>query len=179
MACPTRIRKSTRTFGCEHTYYGNSRAVRKAGQTNIGTVLVRESKPSITLTTPLRSPGGIETRDCLSSIEPNEGGDKLEGSPEVPGGHLTASGDFAKLLLLGEESLDQMGRTLKLSVVVARQGPVGRGGITAVSPAAASGSTTRVSASNPLSAMLVAARDGATFSSLRSQSGKEPAWGYR
>src|SRR5580658_5812864 len=40
-------------------------------------------------------------------------------------GLLVAGGDRTKLLDLGEEALDQMARAIKLSIVVARQGPVG------------------------------------------------------
>jgi hypothetical protein len=40
-------------------------------------------------------------------------------------GLLVAGGDRAKLLDLGEEVLDQMARAIKLSIVVARPGPVG------------------------------------------------------
>ena len=61
----------------------------------------------------------------LSSIEPNDAGDELDGSQEVPRGLLVAGGDRAKLLDLGEEVLDQMTCRIKLSVIVAWQGPVG------------------------------------------------------
>src|SRR5580700_2851030 len=40
-------------------------------------------------------------------------------------GLLVAGGDRTKLLDLGEEVLDQMARAVKLSIVVARRGPVG------------------------------------------------------
>ena len=61
----------------------------------------------------------------MSSIEPNDAGDELEGGEEVPSGLLVSGGDRAKLLDLGEEVLDQMARRIKLSVIVARRGPVG------------------------------------------------------
>src|ERR1700733_1113148 len=61
----------------------------------------------------------------LSSIEPNDAGDELDGGEEVPSGLLVSGGDRTKLLDLGEEVLDQMARRIERSVVVARRGPVG------------------------------------------------------
>ena len=59
---------------------------------------------------------------------------------------------------LGEEVLNQMARRIKLSVIESRGGDwLDRGGFTAVLPAAASGSRTRASASDALSAMSVSA----------------------
>jgi hypothetical protein len=61
----------------------------------------------------------------LSSIEPNDAGDEMDGSQEVPRGLLVAGSDCTKLLDLGEEVLNQMARRIKLSVIVARRRPVG------------------------------------------------------
>ena len=49
----------------------------------------------------------------------------MDGSQEVPSGLLVAGGDGTKLLDLGEEVLNQMARRIKLSVILARRGPVG------------------------------------------------------
>ena len=49
----------------------------------------------------------------------------MNGGEEVPRGLLVAGGYRAKLLDLGEEVLNQMARRIKLSVIVARHGPVG------------------------------------------------------
>jgi hypothetical protein len=61
----------------------------------------------------------------LSSIKPNDAGDELDGSQEVARGLLVAGGDRTKLLDPGDEVLNQMACAIKLSIVVARQGPVG------------------------------------------------------
>ena len=61
----------------------------------------------------------------LSSIKPNDAGDELDASQEVPRGLLVSGGDGTELLDLGEEVLDQMARGIKLLVIVARRGPVG------------------------------------------------------
>jgi hypothetical protein len=60
-------------------------------------------------------------------------------------------------LELGEEVLDQMPRLVEVTVEVARFLAVDLGGMTAVLPAARSGSITRLSASNALSAIKVSA----------------------
>jgi hypothetical protein len=44
----------------------------------------------------------------LSSIEPNDAGDELDDSEEVPSSLPVSGGDRAKLLDLGKELLDQM-----------------------------------------------------------------------
>jgi hypothetical protein len=61
----------------------------------------------------------------LSSIKPNDAGDKLDGGEEVPRSLLVSSGDRTKLLDLGKEVLDQMALAIKMTVIVARWGPVG------------------------------------------------------
>jgi hypothetical protein len=81
----------------------------------------------------------------------------VDGSQEVPRGLLVSGGDGTKLLDLSEEVLDQMARRIKLSDRSRGDDRLDRGGITAVLPAAASGSRTRASASNALSAMSVSA----------------------
>ena len=57
----------------------------------------------------------------------------------------------------GEEVLDQMPRLVEVTVEVARFLAVDLGGMSAVLPAARSGSITRLSASNALSAIKVSA----------------------
>jgi hypothetical protein len=57
----------------------------------------------------------------------------------------------------GEEVLDQMPRLVEVTVEVARFLAVDLGGMTAVLPAARSGSIIRLSASNALSAIKVSA----------------------
>ena len=49
---------------------------------------------------------------------------RMLSGAEVPRGLLVPGGDRAKLLDLGEEVLDQMARAIKLSVIVARRGPI-------------------------------------------------------
>jgi hypothetical protein len=61
----------------------------------------------------------------LSSIEPNDAGDELDGGQEIARGLFVACGDRTKLLDLGEEVLDQTAPAIKLSVIVAQRGPVG------------------------------------------------------
>jgi hypothetical protein len=61
----------------------------------------------------------------LSSIEPNDAGDELDGGQEVARGLLIASGDRTKLLDLGEEVFDQMACSTELPVLVAQRGPIG------------------------------------------------------
>ena len=64
----------------------------------------------------------------LSSIKPNDTGDELDSGQKVPRSLLVAGGDCPKLLKPGEEILDQMARAIKLPVIVARRGSVGRSG---------------------------------------------------
>ena len=57
----------------------------------------------------------------LSSIEPKDAGDELDGGKEVARRLLVACDDRTMLLDLGEEVLDRMTRAMKLSIVVARR----------------------------------------------------------
>ena len=93
----------------------------------------------------------------MSSIEPNDAGDELEGGEEVPSGLLVSGGDRAKLLDLGEEVLDQMARRIKLSVIVARRGPVGPWRDDRGLTSGRQRLRTRVSASKALSAISISA----------------------
>jgi hypothetical protein len=68
---------------------------------------------------------GTLPKPSLSSIEPNDAGDEVDGSQEVPRGLLVAGGDCTEPLDPSEEVLDQMARGIKLPVIVARRGPVG------------------------------------------------------
>jgi hypothetical protein len=115
----------------------------------------------------------------LSSIKPNDVGDELDGGQKVARGLLVAGCDRTELLDLGEEALDQMALAIKRWVIVAQRYRLARGGITAVLPAAASGSRTRSSASNALSAISVSAsivgRGSAPTRSCPSPAGQEKA----
>ena len=61
----------------------------------------------------------------MSSIKPNDAGDEPDGGEEVARDLLVSGGDRAKLLDLGKEVLDQMALAIKMTVIVARWGPVG------------------------------------------------------
>ena len=85
----------------------------------------------------------------------------MNGSEEVASGLVIASGDGTKLLEFGQEVLDQVARFIEMPIELAGHPSVGPppsqgqalGGITAVLPPATSGSMTRSSASNALSAI--------------------------
>jgi hypothetical protein len=81
----------------------------------------------------------------------------LDGGEEVPCSLLVSGGDRTKLLDLGKEVLDQMALAIKMTVIVARWGPVGsrrdHRGLARVRQ----GSSTRASASNALSPISVSA----------------------
>jgi hypothetical protein len=53
----------------------------------------------------------------LSSIRPNDAGDKLDGGQELPGDLFIAGSDRTEPLDVGEEILDQMALSIKLSAV--------------------------------------------------------------
>jgi len=54
----------------------------------------------------------------VSSIEPNDGCDELNGGEEVAPGLVVAGGDGTELLVLGEEVLNQMPSLEEMAVVV-------------------------------------------------------------
>lgn len=61
----------------------------------------------------------------MSSIEPNDGCDELNGSEEVAPGLVVAGGDGAKLLEPGEEVLDQMASFEEVAIIVTARLPIG------------------------------------------------------
>jgi len=63
----------------------------------------------------------------VSSIEPNRAGGEINGSEEVAGGLVIASGDGTKLLEFGEEVLDQVARFIEMPIEPAGHPSVGLG----------------------------------------------------
>src|SRR5512141_2460481 len=63
----------------------------------------------------------------MSSIEPNDGGGKLDGGAEVSLGFVVAGCDGAELLELCEEILDQMACLEEIAVIVSVDFSVGLG----------------------------------------------------
>jgi hypothetical protein len=77
----------------------------------------------------------------------------MDGSKEVLCGPVISGGDRTELLEFSEEVFDQAARHVAMPVESRGDRRLVRGGITAMFPAAASGSRTRSSASNALSAI--------------------------
>jgi len=61
----------------------------------------------------------------VSSIEPNDGGDELDGGEEVALSPVVAGGNSAKLLEPGEEILDQMARLEEVAIIATAELPIG------------------------------------------------------
>ena len=79
----------------------------------------------------------------MSSIEPDGSGGEVDGGEEISCGFVVAGGDGAKLFEFAEEVFDQVARFIEFAVKLGRRMRFGLGGMTAVLPAAASGSMTR------------------------------------